>query len=275
MNILIPTDFSENSWNAIRYALKLFEKVPVRFYFLHVKTGQEEPAYQNTLHSKKPENTLTLSKAPFSILLKRLKKETLSKRHQFYTAMAEGVFTGAIRKKIEQLQIDMIVMGTNGASGYREATVGRNTTDVITRVKCPVLVIPAKAKYVPPKDICLPTDFNNFFKLKVIKTLKSIVDLNTSALSVLYVSKKNKQLSALQEKHKNQLRERLYDIHHSFHFNVDQTLEEAVEAFVQPREIGMIAMMAKNLNFFQHILFHPAAREISYHSEIPFLVLHE
>ncbi|MFD2433355.1 hypothetical protein ACFSO9_07185 [Mesonia maritima] len=40
-------------------------------------------------------------------------------------------------------------------------------------------------------------------------------------------------------------------------------------------DVQMIAMMAKNLNFFQHILFHPVAKKISYHKEIPFLVLHE
>lgn len=275
MNILIPTDFSENSWNAIRYALALFEKTPVRFYFLHVIPDQEDHAHHGNPMAMETDDTLTMPRASFSVFLKKLKKISLSKDHRFYTTMEDGAFTGVIRKKIKDYQIDMIVMGTNGASGYKEATVGRNTTDVITRVKCPVLVIPAKAQFVPPKDICLPTDFNNFFKHKVLKTLKSIVDLNDSTLSVLYVSKTSKQLNAFQDDHKNQLKIQLSDLHHSFHFIVDQTLEEAVEAFVRPREIGMIAMMAKNLNFFQHILFHPVARKISYHSEIPFLVLHE
>ena len=35
-NILIPTDFSENSWNAIKYALLFFKKTPCNFYLLHV-----------------------------------------------------------------------------------------------------------------------------------------------------------------------------------------------------------------------------------------------
>ena len=34
-------------------------------------------------------------------------------------------------------------------------------------------------------------------------------------------------------------------------------------------------MIAKNLNLFQRILFKPTIEEISYHTEIPFLVLHE
>ena len=35
-NILIPTDFSENSWNAIKYALQFFKKKKCNFYLLHV-----------------------------------------------------------------------------------------------------------------------------------------------------------------------------------------------------------------------------------------------
>ena len=35
-NILLPTDFSENSWNAIEYTLNLFQKNICNFYLLHV-----------------------------------------------------------------------------------------------------------------------------------------------------------------------------------------------------------------------------------------------
>ena len=35
MNILLPTDFSENAKNAAVYALKFFEKTPCTFHLLH------------------------------------------------------------------------------------------------------------------------------------------------------------------------------------------------------------------------------------------------
>ena len=40
------------------------------------------------------------------------------------------------------------------------------------------------------------------------------------------------------------------------------------------KEINLITMLAKNLNYFQKILFHPNIKEISYYKNIPFLVLH-
>ena len=36
MNILLPTDFSENSRNAAAYALQFFKDTPCNFYLLHV-----------------------------------------------------------------------------------------------------------------------------------------------------------------------------------------------------------------------------------------------
>ncbi|WP_273568520.1 hypothetical protein [Maribacter halichondriae] len=78
-----------------------------------------------------------------------------------------------------------------------------------------------------------------------------------------------------QEKNKDFLDDYLVDVEHSFHSLTGTKLETAVQCFTESRDIDMIAMVAKNLNFFQRILFRPAVEEISYHAEVPFLVLHE
>jgi hypothetical protein len=51
--------------------------------------------------------------------------------------------------------------------------------------------------------------------------------------------------------------------------------EDAVQCFVESRDIDMIVMVAKNLNYFQQILFHSKVEKISYHTNVPFLVLQE
>ncbi|SHI95400.1 Nucleotide-binding universal stress protein, UspA family [Mesonia phycicola] len=270
MNILMPTDFSENSWNAISYALSFFQNVYTNFYFLNIETNDWEET-----DVKVAQSTATNTQQSFQVLLTRLAKEKKNNKHQFFTATESGNFIEAIREQVTNKEVDFIVMGTQGASGYKEATVGSHSTDVITRVKCPVLVIPEDARYTEPKRITFPTDFNISYKNKVIHTLKQVCHFNESALSVLYLSKKEEDLSESQESNKNYLKEQLMELEHSFHFTQNNTLEEAVQSFVTSHETQMITMMAKNLNFFQHILFHPLAKKISYHKEIPFLVLHE
>jgi len=164
MNILMPTDFSENSWNAISYALSFFQNVYTNFYFLNIENNDWEETDVTVAQS-----TATNTQKSFQILLARLAKERKNNKHQFFTATESGNFIEAIRQQVTDKEVDFIVMGTQGASGYKEATVGSHSTDVITRVKCPVLVIPEDARYTEPKRITFPTDFNISYKIVINK----------------------------------------------------------------------------------------------------------
>ncbi len=210
------------------------------------------------------------------VLLKKIEKLPLNTKHRFFTINEYIFFIDAIRKQVEDKQIDFIVMGTKGASGLKEKTVGSNTGDVITKVKCPVLVIPEKASYSKPSEIAFPTDYNIHYRSRVLDTISDILDMNDASLRVLHIAKKDTELSELQKRNKDFLHDCLEDkIEHSFHFLSNPNIEQAVQCFVESRDIDMITMIAKNLNFFQRILFHPTVEKISYHTETPFLVLHE
>ncbi|WP_121666929.1 universal stress protein [Mesonia aquimarina] len=273
MNILLPTDFSQNSWNAIAYAVDFFKNIHANFYIIHINDQEpEEVISDGSVIEKKKSNTVIQS---FQLLLQKLQQQKTNTKHHFYTSIEDGNFIESIRLHVAEKHINFIVMGTQGNSNFKEATVGSHTTDVITKVKCPILVIPENARFRSVSEIAFPTDFNTRYKTKILSTLKRVSHFNNSALSVLYVSKKSEELSEIQQNNKLFLQGQLQDIPHSFHYKVDSTLEEAVQSFVVQHEVRMIAMMAKNLNFFQHILFHPIAKKISYHKEIPFLVLHE
>ncbi len=277
-NILIPTDFSENSWNAILYALSFFKKVTCTFYFLHVSL-YEEMIGENSFYNSKDtvlEKITDSDKEKMQGLLKKIEKLPLNAKHHFFTINEYIFFVDAIRKQVAEKHIDFIVMGTKGASGLKEKTIGSNTGDVITKVKCPVLVIPEKARYTKPKEIAFPTDYNIYYSSRVLDTITEILDINDAALRILHIAKKDAELTELQKKNKDFLDDYLEnDIEHSFHFLSNPDIEQAVQCFVESRNIDMITMVAKNLNFFQRILFHPTVEKISYHTDIPFLVLHE
>ncbi len=276
MNVLITTDFSKNARNAVCYALSFFGNVDTQFYILHVENNLEQvPFLEDTLASP----SLALETKTATEKLERLKevlvKKKLAAPEKINLLFEQEKFIDVIREKVETLSIDFIAMGTKGASALKQSTVGSHTTDVITRVKCPVFVIPEKATYQPPKSVVFPTDFNSIYQSKVLRTLSHILLLNKAELSVLYVSKKNEELSLQQKKHKRAIRAYLKYLPHNFHFTVNSTLEEALQVFLESHNISIIAMSAKNVNFFQHLLFHPELEKISYPEKLPFLVLHE
>ncbi|MEW7279818.1 universal stress protein [Aquimarina sp. 2201CG1-2-11] len=277
-NILIPIDFSENSWNAISYALSFFENVNCNFHLLHVVNSERLMRVNIPLYEPEEivvRKTSQKNKEQMNSFLKRIKKITHNKNHLFFTTIEYGLFIDVVRKQVIDRNINYIVMGTKGASGLKEKIIGTNTGDVITKVKCSLLVIPEKASYTRINEIAFPTDYNIYYKNKVLSTITEILTLTKSSLRVLHVSKKEQDLTDLQKNNKYFLEDVLQNQKYSFHFLSNVDLETAVQCFVESRDIDMITMVAKNLNFFQRILFQPTVEKISYHISIPFLVLHE
>ncbi len=277
-NILIPTDFSENSLNAIKYAISFFKEREVNFYVLHVSLVNEmdeEECYYKDSDVLLDQKTAISPSDKLQIELQNIKNLTTNKKHSFHSILEYVQFIEAIKKCVVEKNIDYIVMGTKGASKYSNTVLGSHTADVITRVKCNVLVIPEKARYSKPENIVFPTDFNIYYKNKLLNSLSEIIKSNAAKLSVLYISKKVRDLTPLQKKNRNYLQDYLQDKPHSFYFISNANIDNAIEDFVSKTSVDMIAMVAKNLNLFQRTLFQPIVAKISYHTKVPFLVLHE
>ena len=277
-NILIPTDFSTNAWNALKYALELFEKSTCTFHLLHVSQVLSYTGAQTTMLVSPEvleESVLKESKEKFEKLKKDIDRLPLNTKHTFKTTSLQSFFTDSIKKQVKEKNIDLIVMGTKGATGLKELTIGSNTGDVITKVKCPLLAVPENTTYSRPKEIAFPTSYNLGYDIKVLDDLKELALLHQSALRFLYISTKCEDLSKEQMKNQTFLNNYFTDIEHTFHKVTGQKLEAAVQCFTESRDVDMIVMVAKNLNFLQRILFRPAVEKISYHTDIPFLVLHE
>ena len=277
-NILIPTDFSNNSWNAIEYALQLFKKNKCTFCFFHVNpivgySGAEAAMVagrKDLIESMKADS---ISKLEDWIL--KCKRLYPNSSHNFKASTVYDFFVDAIRKNVEERKIDLIVMGTKGARGLKKVTLGSNTGNVLTKIRCPLLAIPENATYISPKEIAFPTDYQLNYDIKVLEKLTEIVKQNNATLRVLYISKKGEQLSESQVRNKDFLTDYFKGLVYSFHNITGQKLDAAVQCFVESREIDMLAMVAKNLNFIQRVLFRPTVEEISYHTDVPFLILHE
>lgn len=276
--ILIPTDFSDNSWNAIKYCLEFFKNVKCTFFLLHVNPIPSYSAAGSSVRTTTAvlkEAMIKESKVELKKLQKRIVDFSDNKNHTFTSTALYDYFVDSIKREVQDKKIEMIVMGTKGASGLKRVTIGSNTGDVITKVKCPLLAVPENAVYKIPKEIAFPTDYHLAYDIKVLDTLIAIVRMNGATLRIVHISKKGEDLSEEQTENKDFLHDYLRGADHSFHSLTGTKLEVAIQCFVESRDIDMVAMVAKNLNFFQRILFKPAVEEISYHTDIPFLVLHE
>ena len=278
-NVLLLTDFSNNSWNAITYAINFFKDIPCNFYVLHVNklgylVADEVSLYTNQNHLA--EVYTEPSKKELRLILKRISRLFPDNdNHRFFTITDYDFFIESIRKVVDEKHIDLIVMGTKGASGIERKILGTNTADVITKVKCNTLAIPENAEFIAPKEIAFPTDFSLTYNLQILKPISDILKQFNTSLKILHITKGKVDLSYEQNRNKDLLEDYFSNQSFSFHYLTNKRVEDAIQCFVESREIDMICMVGKNLNYFQQILFHSRVEKISYHTDRPFLVLHE
>lgn len=277
-NILIPTDFSENAWNAIEYAINFFEDSSCNFYLLYVNQINTFVVADTTYIPSQTvieETFIKPTKARLNEVLNRIASISNNEKHKFFALTDYNYFIDSIRKHIVDKKIDLIVMGTRGASGLKKLIIGSNTGDVITRVHCSTLVVPENAKYVKPSVIAFPTDFSSFYSTNLLFPIIEILDIYKASINVLHINKKKVNLNLDQEINKGYLEDYFSNYNYNFYNLTNNHIESAIQTFVENNNVNLITMVAKNLNYFQRILFHPTVKEISYHTDIPFLVLHE
>jgi len=277
-NILIPTDFSENAWNALLYGISFFKKTHCAFYIVHVNSVNTNTSGETAMFLSPDileESILVESKEKLNKLMSKIEHLPLNVKHEFKPIALYGFLTDHIKQQFKEKNIDLIIMGTKGSTGLKSVSIGSNTGDVITKVPCTVLAVPEHAVYSGIKEIGFPSDFQVTYDHKILETLKDVLLLKKSALRLLYVSLKNEILSPIQENNKRILMDYYKDIECSFHVVTGKKIDESIQCFTESRNLDMLVMVAKNLNFLERILFRPTVEKISYHTKVPFLVIHE
>ena len=116
--ILLPTDFSNNSWLAINYGMQLFKDEACDFYLLNAFSGTNN-LIKNIINMEsggdfykeaKEKSEENLSK----ILDKLIINKHGDPKHNFKTISVFNDPIEAIKDIVEQKDIEIIIMGTKG-----------------------------------------------------------------------------------------------------------------------------------------------------------------
>lgn len=273
LKILLPTDFSDNAWNAIVYALKLYADQECTFYLL---------------------NSVTIAGAPFEDLskqlLKTMKEDAMKElldlkalaesgnanpNHNFDIILNPDYLNKAINDAIKKHDINLLVMGTKGATGAQGFFFGSNTVRVINNISCPVLIVPEEYDFIEPKQIAFPTDFNHFYDIKEINPLRQLANLYNSKIRIIHINEEEDQeLSETQDYNLMSLQSYLVEYDYSFHWMpkyAKNTTE--INDFIEELGINILAMVKYKHSFIEKIIKEPVIKKIGYNPIVPFLVI--
>ena len=275
--ILLTTDFSKNSWNAIQYAIKLYENQNCDFYILNTFTKDTHGRNKYTLlDPDEGFNKLSEKRSMQGLgdIMVRLTFENDNPNHRFYTLSRSNLFLDAVQEVVKSLQIDMIVMGAKGMANEQQGKYGKNTLAVIENVrKCPVLIVPRQVTFNQPEEIVLATNFSSDFKVAEIKYLAEIAKMTNAKIQVLSLA--NDYLTPQQKKNKVYLQKFLEDIDHSFSVRPKLKTADSLSSFADIEHSDMISYIAQKPSFWEKFGFSkPVLGKLGYHENVPVLALH-
>jgi nucleotide-binding universal stress UspA family protein len=142
-NILVPTDYSDASRNALETAIAIAEKNNARLQLLQI----------NDAANRSDEVTLISAKQICNAMAEAIKQKN---GIQTDVLFAEGYIGPTIVKTAFEVKADLIVMGAYGASGYRDYFIGSNSYYAIKYASCPVLTVPEGKKWRDFNKVLFP-----------------------------------------------------------------------------------------------------------------------
>lgn len=271
--ILFPTDFSEAATNAFVHALEFAKSINGELVLLH---AFELPVYDNHYF---PENYMiiyeSIELAEFEHFKDELPKlrAIAQKRNLDDIRMTHRLMDGglmfAVEKAIKEDQIDYVIMGTEGATGWIDALFGTNTTAVISEVDIPVFSVPVNAKFKSIKNIGFTTRFRPKDKKALIKVLKLAKKLEAK-VKCLYVKTDSSDVS----------KETIKEWEHEFandavEFNVvfSDEVKESILDFILYKEIHVLTMLTYKRSFFENLFHHSLTKDCAASLDIPILAI--
>lgn len=274
-NILIPTDFSDNAMNAVKFALELFKYDKSNIYFLHTYQDEVYTEFElqnsNNIEAIVKERQL-ISEEKLEELLKAVNEIWGNPRHNYHKISSYNALVDEIDLLADGKDIDIIVMGTKGQTDDRSATFGSNTLQVLKYVSCPVLSIPSDYTYTQPKHIAFPTNYLIPYKRRELKLLCEMASPYRAIIDIIYISKSNK-LSRRQEDNKRFLSEELCKNQLNFKTIASKSIVNAIFKYIKEHHVDMLVMVNTRHSFLEHMLFKSTIDEMSLHLDIPFLAM--
>lgn len=273
--ILVPTDFSKISINAVEVAAEIAKKSKAELIILHVVEEASSSSFSVTgeMHKENWANKL------YTIRLLEKSKAQLEKLvldPKFADVKVTGelrvgnAFHG-MRTIITDLKVDLVVMGTSGRAGAASAIIGTNTERVVRNAKCPVLSINKKPARVDFKNIVYATAMHKdeeIFSRMVRKTQ----DLYNSTVHLVRINtpgdfQRDYVVRDYMEKFAKKLRLKNYTVNI---FN-DLTEEDGIIYFAESIDADLIAMATHGRTGFAHVLAGSIAEDVVGHAKRPVL----
>jgi len=244
-----------------------------KIYFLHLLSIPAgwiyEPGHTNRMYPDVTEKVDQVTEQ-----LKKMQKLAEDQKVEAVYHLSMNDDKKSINQYVEEHGIDMIIMGSHGASGMKELFVGSNAQKVIRFSDIPVLIVKENSKSVLVPEIVFVSDFEAE-AMKPFEKVLHIAHLLQAKVHLLYVNTPaffndtasiNERMESFEALTSNML------ARSSVH--CDYVFEDGIQQYCNKYSIGLVAIATHGRRGFSRILIGNDAEKVVNHLSTPVLSLH-
>lgn len=271
-NILVPTDFTQSSVYALQAAIKFAKKISGQIYLFHQidlpkgwdnMTEEEKDTFPD---ARKKEQEMQEN---FDKLMKE-KKYAITHIHPIYSA---GDFLTDAADLAKDYEIDLVVMGSDGADGMKEWLFGTNAQKMTNKVDVPVLVVKHDIGEFELKQVVFASEFKEDAKEPFIQLIDLLRNFG-SHIHLLYVAPvedfvvDEKILARMKE-----FEDLCWALPCYVHGRAEQTVELGIKFFMANARAELLCLVHHSKNPIEKLFKGSVSEKLINHLECPVLSL--
>jgi nucleotide-binding universal stress UspA family protein len=271
--IIVPTDFSPVSINAMNYAADMAQSVGASVLLLHVYqvpvTFTEVPVVSFTVEELRKSSEEKLGK------LKADLEHVTSGQLKVYAQSTLGEVVDEIEMLCKKVTPFAVVMGTKGATGLERLFLGSNTLTAIRHLSFPIIVVPPGAVFSGIKKIGFACDFSEVVESTPADKIIEVCHTFHAQLHVLNVDYKSRNFRPETPEESLLLHTMLEDLHPVYDYIEHQDVVDGIHQFAETRGFDLLITIPKKHRLLSGLFQKSHTRELVFHSHIPIMCIHE
>ncbi|QNL22462.1 universal stress protein [Hyphobacterium sp. CCMP332] len=271
ISVLVPTDFSKNAYHALKYAISMINGKSIHVILLN--TYQLLPSTSEMFISiddilqKNSEKGLKNE-------IETVQKEFPKKNFTYDLISLSGSLKFGIKQVIKDQNVDLVMMGTCGATGLEKLFIGSNASDIIKSIGKPVVILPDEKKIKKLDKIVLAIGYSEPVDAKMLQSLKLMAELNKSRIHIVSIVPEGKSSEIMKISNKAAVCAELEDFPHSYELIEGSNVVDSINSFVLKKKANMLAVIPHKMGFFESFFHKSVSKELVLRAQIPMMAMH-
>lgn len=272
--IIVCTNFSQTSRNALAYACSLINSKPnaerADILLLHIFTIPANYSGDG-IALVTINNSLNYTEQDLYDELEWVHEEY--PEINVIGKITTGRLVEGLKEQIDEMKASMVFLGTGGDYGDLWSW-DSEILSALRSLPVPVLTIPPNLTFSPLQTIAFACNLKNINLYTPFEALKNIIDFTNAKLHVVYVTDHEIKPGCQEAKNEQLVHDKLKELDPVYHTIYESKVVGAIGRFIEDKGIQLLLVMPKKHGVWESLFHKSHTKELARLNKLPIMALH-